>query len=64
MDDFRADDADVLTPAGMDRMLEWLHNVKPGQVATATDAIMCNLLAYEIEQHRRDLSNERRTDDS
>ena len=51
-DDYRADDADGLTEAGMERMIEWLHNVKAGQVALKTDVVMCNLLAYEIERLR------------
>ena len=50
MSDFRADDADGLTEAGMKRMIEWLHNVREGQVALKADVFMCDLLAYEIER--------------
>jgi len=52
MSDFRLDDADGLTEAGMRRMMDWLHNVEVGQVALSGDVVMCDLLAYELE--RRD----------
>ena len=53
MNDFRLDDADGLTEAGFRYMIAWLHHIKPGQAATKMDAVMCDLLGYEIENLRK-----------
>jgi len=54
MSDFRSGDADGLTEAGMRRMIDWLHNIKAGEVAGKNDVVMCDLLAYEIERLEKD----------